>query len=369
MAFPSQSGSPVWPDRQPVKAHLWAEQVFHLVLAAVIVLLSGGCAAQQILAGPAPTLVATLALSIPRVETPALSATRTLAPTPALATETPDPGYTATRTITPWPSDTSTAGPSPTATRTPTHTRVPTRTFAPTLTRAPTRTLTITNTPTPPAPVLHIVRPGLLSKLVSPIQMELYVLTGHQGLFTIELVGEDSRVISRQVLNRGTEAGRRYWLAPALPFEIQAAAETARLQVSIQDEFGRTAALSSVDVLLLSVGRNELNPALIDQEPYLIRRPRTDDTVSGGTLVIEALARPVNDSPLFIELITEKGAVMSVKRLEIDPPTGSLSHTPFTVEIPYRVSQTTPVRLVIRQGGGRIPGAVALTSRTIILEP
>lgn len=334
-----------------------------MILAAAIALLPGGCALQRVPAGSLPTLVATLDLSGPATETLAPTDTSTFEPPPPLPTETPDPGYTATRTITAWPKNTATAGPSPTPTRTATRTRIPTRT------RAPTFTPTITYTPTPPPPALHIVRPGLLSKLVSPIQTELYVLTGAEGMFTIELVGEDGRVISRQVLNRGSDAGLRVWLAPELPFEIDAAAETARLQVSTVDDFGRMMALSSVDLILLSVGRNELNPAILDQEPYLIRSPRRDDVVSGGTLVIQALARPVNDSPLLIELVAESGQVISVKQLVVEPPTGPLSHTPFTVEIPYRVSTTTPVRLVIRQAGSRIPGTVALTSQVIVLEP
>jgi hypothetical protein len=213
------------------------------------------------------------------------------------------------------------------------------------------------------------MRPGLLSKIMSPIQMEIYAVTGAGGNVTIELVGEDGRVISRNVLNHGEDAGRRFWLAPELPFEIEAVAETARLQISSQDEFGRLITLSSVDLILLSVGRSEINPSAIDQEPYLIRRPDTDERISGGTLVLDALARPVNDSPLFIELVDEKGVVLSIKQLAVPAPSGPLSHTPFRVELPYKVSGTIPARLVIRQEGSRIPGTVALVSQLVVLEP
>ena len=158
-------------------------------------------------------------------------------------------------------------------------------------------------------------------------------------------------------------------MAPELPFEIDAVAETARLQVSSQDDWGRLIALSSVDLILLSVGRNEINPSAIDKEPYLIRRPEADEVVRGGVLVLDALARPVNDSPLFIELVKENGVVLTVKQLIIPAPTGPLSHSPFKVEIPYKVSETTPVRLVLRQEGTHIQGTVALVSRLIVLEP
>jgi len=86
-------------------------------------------------------------------------------------------------------------------------------------------------------------------------------------------------------------------------------------------------------------------------------------------LVINGLARPGNKSPVFIDLVTEDNVVMSTKQVNVDPPTGPLSHTPFTVEIPYHVEGPTPVRLVVRQAGSRIPGIVALTSQVITLLP
>jgi hypothetical protein len=198
--------------------------------------------------------------------------------------------------------------------------------------------------------------------------MELYAYTSEDARVFIELVGEDGRVISRQVID-GARPGRQLWLAPELPFEIEAAAETARLQVSVRDGAGRLETLSSVDLVLLSVGRNEINPQAVTQEPFLIRRPKDDAVANGGVLVLEALARPVNESPLIIELINEYGTVLYIKQLIVPTPAGELSHTPFTLEIPYSVKTTTPVRLVIRQEGSRIPGPVALVSVPVVLEP
>lgn len=193
---------------------------------------------------------------------------------------------------------------------------------------------------------------------------------GEDGKIAIELVGEDGRVISRQIKNYGVDhGGRRTWLAPEVPFEIDAAAETARLQVTTQDQFQRVQGIASVDVVLLAVGRSEINPQAILQEPYIIRQPKPKAEVSGGTLVINGLARPVNDSPVFIDLVTEENVVMSTKQVNVPAPSGPLSHTPFTVEIPYKVDGPTPIRLVIRQAGSRIPGIVALTSELITLNP
>jgi hypothetical protein len=290
------------------------------------------------------------------------------APEPQEPSDTPFPDQPPTATITAWPNDTATPGPSPTRTRTPTRTRIPTRTRAPTLTPTITLTPTVTFTPTPPAPDIDIVRPGLMSKVVSPIQMEMNFVTGAEGIVTVELIGEDGRVISRQVLTY-QRANRSLWAAPEIPFEIDGAAETARLQVLTRDEQGRMIDLASVDVILLSAGRNEINPPAITQASYLVRSPEWGDTVRGGMLVIDALARPVNDSPLLIELVDENGTVVTVKQVVVPPPAGPLSHTPFTVQIPYKVGAEVPVRLVIRQEGSRIPGTVALYSQPLVLAP
>jgi hypothetical protein len=163
--------------------------------------------------------------------------------------------------------------------------------------------------------------------------------------------------------------GRNIWAAPELPFTIDAVSEIARLQISSRDGFGRLEALTSVDLVLLSVGRDEVHPQAVTMEPYLIRSPDQGDTVSGGKLILEALARPINDSPVIVELLTDNGSVLASAQASVATPGGALSHTPFTLDINYEVKDATPVRLVIRQEGSRIPGTVALTSLTLILEP
>jgi hypothetical protein len=331
-----------------------------LILAAFIL---GGCSAVGSVLDPVPpTLASTLSIVFASTDTlPATAAEQPDTPVPPV-TEMVTSSVTATITRTSRPSRTPTFGPSPTPTRTPTATRLPT------LTRIPSRTPTITFTPTPPAPSLNIVWPGLFSKVVSPITTEMQIISGADSTVTMDLIGEDGRVISRRVMDYGGP-NMRFWTAPELPFEIGTAAETARLQISTRDEFGRVDRLFSVDLLLLQVGRNEINPPAITEEPYLIRRPRRDAEVTGGTLVVEALVRPVNASPLIIELIDEENTVVSIKQVIVDPPTGALSHTPIRVEIPYRVSSPQGMRLVLRQEGSRIPGTVALSSQRIILTP
>jgi hypothetical protein len=343
---------------------LWLQKYLYIGISVVFLsLAASGCTSLNDFLNPQPpTLVPTLEIVLPPTQDSQASLPL---PTPvppqateqiATVTQTGTPAATATRTRRPTITRTPTAGPSPTVTRTPT------------FTRTVTRTPTITYTPTPPLPGLYILRPGLLSRVVSPIQSEMHVITGAEGLVDVELVGEDGRVISRRTLEYAGP-NMRYWAAPELPFEIASAAETARLQISTRDEFGRISRLFSTDLVLLQFGRSEINPAAVDQEPYLIRQPDEEAIIGGGVLVVEALAHPVNDSPLIIELIDENNTVIVTKQVIVPEPTGELSHTPFRVEIPYRVMRPVPVRLVLRQEGSRIPGTVALISQVLTISP
>jgi hypothetical protein len=221
----------------------------------------------------------------------------------------------------------------------------------------------------PPAPVIQILHPGLLSRITSPIQAEIIAVPGDDGLIRVELVGEDGRLIVRQALPFQQYRGRSISFYPTIPFEIKSMAETARFQVVTNDSHGRTINLMSVDVVLLSVGRSEIFSPEITVEPYVVRFPEEGATITGGTLIINGLARPVNDSPIIVDLVGENGAVLTTKQFTVDPPSGDLSHTPFLIEIPYKVDGPTSVRLTFRQEGSRIPGTVALSSMLITLAP
>ena len=140
--------------------------------------------------------------------------------------------------------------------------------------------------------------------------------------------------------------------------------------MTVEDQFKRKIAVSSVDLILLALGDNETTPSVVDLEPYIIRYPYPDQTIWGGKLWVSGVARRVNDSPLIIELINEEGNVVGASRIEVPPPTAEMSHMPFGEEIPYFVEGSTSVRLTIRQDSNqRIPGVVALSSITIVLEP
>ncbi len=286
-----------------------------------------------------------------------------LTPTKSL-NETRPPRATASATAT------ATETIEPTITLTPTRTKYPTKTYAPTRTRRPSKTPTITLTPAPPQAYLRIAKPGPLSKVASPIRIEMGLTPGDDGMLYIDLIGEDGRYITREVADYRNFINKQIYTAKEIAFEIPGAAETARLILSVKDWAGRLIALSSVDLVLVQLGDNIINPEAFSQEPYLIRSPKADDIVTGGVVHLSALARPVNDNPLIIELINDTGGAIASKILQVEPPSGNLSHTPFEVDIPYSVSGPTKVRLTIHQvSDGRLPGTIALNSVLITIQP
>lgn len=314
-----------------------------------------------------------------RTATPSATASATITLT-ATATETPSPlptdtltelpTFTETLTQTPSETLTITPGPSPTITRTATRTRRPTLTITLTPTRTPSLTPTITNTPTPPFATLRLQRPGPSSKVISPIQITAMITPGDDGYIYLELIGEDNRIISQERLDYRRFMGKTFLITPLLEFQISAAVEAARLAIYTRDGFGRFKALTSVDLLLMSVGDPEIYPFTELQSPYLVRYPAKDQVVQGGNLPVIGLAHPVNDTPLILELIDQQGQRPGVITTQVPPPSGDLSHTPFEVSLPYSVETQTPARLTLRQeSNSRIPGTVSLTSFEIILEP
>ena len=315
----------------------------------------------------------TISASPSTVQPSTTSATKPLPTLTIPPTATPSKTPLATPTAFPTATFTPATGGGPT--RTPSATpglfnRRRTPTAYPTWTDTPTLTPTITLTPTPPSAYLQIAKPGEMSKLTSPFRIEALVAPGDDGMVKIDLIGEDSRIITRQLLNNKVNIGRRFWIAPYIDFEISAAAEFARLEISVQDNDQRLIALCSVDLILLYLGEDEIFPPVSLLEPYVIWYPEEGETISGGIVWVGGLIRPVNAQPLILELIDKNGIVLGSKEIQPPFPSGEHTHARFDVGVPYTVYDTTEVRLTLRQeSASRIPGTVALRSVLITIEP
>ena len=249
----------------------------------------------------------------------------------------------------------------PTASLTPTITPTFTQTPSPT----PTATYTPTQGPLAPLPSIRILSPGPLSKVVSPIELKGYVQPGADNRYMIELLGEDGRLLFREVRRHQVYLTEGVYTSMKIPFETRAAAELGRLQITTADEFGRLREVHSVHLLLLSVGDNAINIGDDEYARAQFYYPEPDKEIYGGTLPIIGEFQPFNDNQVTFELISEEGKPLGLRVINMEAGV----RAPFETTIPYDVDETTSARLVIRQADNRFDGTVFLHSQTVILNP
>jgi hypothetical protein len=264
-----------------------------------------------------------------------------------------------TETVTPRPSATATLQPSPTG---PTATPYPI-TLLPPLPSA-------TPAPAVANDLIEIRNLGPLSKVVSPLHIYAYLLPGYKQRVQIELLGEDRRVLFREIkavlyVNPGAMA----IVTLDKEFEIQATAEAGRLVIRTTDQYGRLTAVNSVPLILLSVGDPDISPPADQYNPILIGEPTPKTLIQSGRLLVTGLARPNGDGPLMIQLIDQKGSVVGQRLASITPPDAPGGYGTFATEVTYTVSAPTPVLLTVWQGGDSIEDIIHLTSREIVLSP
>jgi hypothetical protein len=269
--------------------------------------------------------------------------------------------------VTPTPDPTGSAAPihSPTASPPPSATRRVTRTLTPTNTRRPTRTPTITPTPPIPDATIQIYDPGALSRVVSPLKVNLSLRPGKS--VRLELLGEDGALLVRKIFNYQETSGARIYISEDLDFELApGTSQLGRLVVSATDTYNRLLALNSVDLILLSVGENDLNPPATLLESIFIKEPLPKTLIQGGKVVVSGLVRPNSGGALLAELIAADGRVVGYRQGNVTP---AGDHIPFVIEIPYSVDAPTWVRLSVKEISPRIPGITALSSIEILLGP
>ena len=258
--------------------------------------------------------------------------------------------------------------PSPSPTIASTATTSPTETIPAATTRPPTATRTFTPTPELPIANIQIFRPGPASKVISPLKVSAYLVPGARGSVRMELLGEDGRLLVRKILSYSTNPDARVFLNTELDFEIEAVAETGRLVISTEDSHGRTIALASVDLLLLSIGEDDINPSGDQLETIVIREPAKNLLIQGGVVVVSGLMRHQGNEPLLVELISADGKSVGPTRLIAVENNPDGSYAPFSVEVPYSVNTPTWVRVMVSERDYRIAGIIHLSSVEVLLS-
>jgi hypothetical protein len=243
-------------------------------------------------------------------------------------------------------------------------------TEVPSETPLPTSTFTPAPTPTPtPIPwhrfgAIRFVSPGPMSKVVSPIQLQMEVISGASQRVQVDLYGEDGRLLARE-LRKVLTTGKGAVVSVRIRFETRAAAELGRITVSTLDKEGRIQSLNSLRLLLLSSGVNEINRVGDPAEPVMMFWPKADETVSGGVVNVKVDIWPFNLQPVVLELVDSTGKSLGLRLLSIT----EIKPQVFETTIPYRVREPTPVRFVVRQDDDRMPGVYYIYTQVILLNP
>jgi hypothetical protein len=216
--------------------------------------------------------------------------------------------------------------------------------------------------------LLRIVAPGPMSKVVSPVEFIIHIAPDYTGSTSIELIGEDGTVLyGRYYFKTYSNIGYYTRVDEKINFEINGAAEVARLQVSTFDEKKHLKAFNSVRVLLQSVGENEFTPPYAVQDRIHLQYPKKVDEIAGGTLPVMGEFQPANDKPIILELIDMDGNVIGSRILQLGPADGKYQQ--FATIIPYQLAKKTQARLIIRQSDDRIDGLAYLFSIKFSVSP
>jgi hypothetical protein len=220
-----------------------------------------------------------------------------------------------------------------------------------------------------PESEIQILNLGALSRVTSPITLSAYLKTGGDGKVVVELLGEDRRVLFREVKSvRTVPAGAWVPLKMALEYEISAAAEAGRLQIYVADANKHTSALSSIPLILLSIGQDDIYPPQNRLAPIVIQSPHKKALIQGGEVQVSGLVRGDPDQPLMVRLILPDGSEAGARLASVTPLEQG-DYASFQVDVPYTVDKATRALLTVSQGEAGINDVVQLTSVEVMLSP
>ena len=221
-----------------------------------------------------------------------------------------------------------------------------------------------------PNALIQIISPGSMSQLASPFTVQASVVPGSGHLVSMQLFGEDGRLIHDQLLKLSTAESGWSNLVEEIKFEIPSAGESAMLVISTHDEFDRPITQAATQVFLMQIGKSDINSYDFILQPYIVKSFKDEAVISGGVVHVTGFAHAYNSNPIIIELLTESGGVMETQLVKLPRGAEKLNYVPFIADIPYDVGITTPVRMTIRQRSLLLPNIDnALASWTLTLKP
>lgn len=328
---------------------LWGIPVF-------VILLLSGCSnpSRDVLATPLPTEY------IPTVIALTLEAGLTVEASQSESTNAPNPTVSQAEIATTVPTA-SPASPAPSATNLPLEPSPTPYTLPPSASATPH--------PNIPNAEIEIRNLGELSRVTSPLHVYSYLRTGDDGRVLVELLGEDGRLLYREVsaINYAPAGGHAVFVTD-IDFEIPGAAEVGHLRLSVNDEYGRTYATNSVDLILLAIGDFEILPPSDVLSQIVILEPTRRKLIQGDKLLVSGLARVIGEQPLLITILDTQGKIIGQRLAGVQtPPDGG--YGPFAVEVPFNIDSLTNARITVTRSDPGLNEVVYLSSVEVMLSP
>jgi len=230
-------------------------------------------------------------------------------------------------------------------------------------------TAVLTDTPTPASGntlgAIQISAPGLMSRVVSPLEVHLIAIAGASKKISVDLYSEDGTLLGESIQAvAGSQSGDPFFVK--IRFEIQGASETGTLQISTKDASGRVESLNTVRVFLLSSGVNQINPpGNTIYERVTFHNLAPNDSVYGGVLSLAGQMLPFNQQPVILELIGDDGKILGLRELTFN----GLDSQSFQTTIPFKVSGATPARLFVNEEDDKLNMPGYIYSQPITLNP
>jgi len=230
-----------------------------------------------------------------------------------------------------------------TAAVTPSQTPLPTETPIPS-TALPTATPTLAPGFTEYAQI-RFISPGPMSSVTSPLKMQVMLVSGRSEIVKVDLLGENGLLLQRGIERVARNLSGNY-RSFEMAFEIRAVSERGYIRISSKDDYGRIENLNTMPVLLYSIGDTQINPVgNMIYERVSLDGLEDGDEISGGVLNLKGRIWPFNETPIFIEMLDEKGTPLSARILDLK----GVDTQEFETTLPYKVTEPTRVRLTFRQ--------------------
>lgn len=192
---------------------------------------------------------------------------------------------------------------------------------------------------------IRFLTPGPASSLISPINLQMELVSGESEVVQVDLLGEDGRVLYRD-LEKVTRNVKGIFRRFDLKFEIRAVSEAGYIRVSSKDDFGRLQALNTMPVLLYSVGSAQINPpGNMIYERVMVEGLKEKADFYAGEVNLKGRIWPFNDQPMIVELVLPNGSPISTRILDFN----GIDTQPFETSLPYKVTEPVMARLTFRQ--------------------